>query len=567
MKRSIKKYLILALVIMAMVVTSVFVASAANVRIVCPEHGRVSAVVKQIIAPTCDATGYSIYGCPVAGCTTLANGEYDVVSNRGHKYGDPVFVKVEDHYESVSTCLRTGCDYKVTESDEDAEVVKYYNVKLINKKATAATLEGHPFADVATDYKDVTVADVYLKPGETIEVGAIRERDKVNGAYEFNGWAEDKDAPSGEKIIKIAAAPEKADFVYYATFKADDTVKYTVRFVSAEGYNIDELAMTVNHGGSLDLRDVKWQKADDIEYRYSFSKWVWENNHNVEVNSNTVFYGAPNLDNVIYLRAVFSKEPRQYRLKYYYKDGKTPIMYNGAAAEDNVTLGSYDDNHKDEPVVGDYLYKRAAIEFPELYSYKDRNYIYYFTGNWILQNGSGTTIYLNKLNLKGLLDNKQNKEGYKLIPEYEPETRLYKISVKVMFADNGENHPSEIVLAFNNSNGEHVAGARLSEPDEGKNYYTYTASVPYSNSYEIVATATAYMGKITSDFDSADEAFSNVEITMEHVGRDNCSCLCHSFLKPIWVKVLNLMNTLFKKKIVCCDDMYASIGHLLNYSN
>ena len=568
MKSSIKKYLILAMVIVAMVVTTVFVASAAPETITgrCSTHGIVSGQLKRIHEPTCEDIGYKIYGCNL--CDYEFDTVFDVKPAAGHKLTKEEYILNGDHYELEATCTKCS-DYTVKDLDNDFNPVKYYKVTLINKFATADTLDSYVFAKVATDWKEVKVAEEFFKEGEQfVEIGAVRDRDVDFGAYKFKGWAMGTEDPV--ETVTASATLNMADQTYYAVFEGVESVQYTVYFYSDAGYQVypfGKEGLKVNHGDPINLDSATCEKADDAAYRYKFSKWVWSTNKTVEVKDDTILYGATGSGDELHLTAVFSKIPREYRFTYFYKDGKTPIVVNGSDAEDTITLGTFDNGLKLEAVNAQLFDNRSALDFPELHSYVTEKYVYYFTGNWIINDGTGRVIDFKHANFTGLLDTKQNKEGYALIPQYEPETRLYEIPIKIYFEDNGANHPSEITLSFHDAKGEYVTGARLSKPDEGQSYYTYIASVPYSESYQVVATATSYQGEKVSYYVDVDKNFSEIEIMMEHVGRDDCSCICHSFLKPIWVKILNLMNTLFKKKIVCCDDMYAEIGHLLNYSS
>ena len=95
--------------------------------------------------------------------------------------------------------------------------------------------------------------------------------------------------------------------------------------------------------------------------------------------------------------------------------------------------------------------------------------------------------------------------------------------------------------------------------------------VVYSESYKVSASSTGFSGTASTVFhtfdpdERDDDRPGNILLQMQKIVGDPCSCICHTVFKPVWVGILNLLNSLFKLEFVCCDDMFANIGSELNY--
>ena len=127
-------------------------------------------------------------------------------------------------------------------------------------------------------------------------------------------------------------------------------------------------------------------------------------------------------------------------------------------------------------------------------------------------------------------------------------------------------HPTKATLQITDASGNLVLTKTLTRESDYP-YYVYTAKVHYTDKYyKISVSSDAYAGSKESSYSETKGKFSNVVFDMERKGKDACNCFCHSLIKPIWIKVLNVVYSLFGKKIVCCDDLFAENGHLLNYT-
>ena len=584
MKKSIKKYLILALVVVAIVVTSVCVASAANEKYYCGICEAQISSTSAYVYPSCNSEGYTEVKCPRCGFVFLRK---DFEPATGHNMSEGSYEPVKNtedkvtHYELVKKCENGDCSY--TENDGQ----KYYKFEFINPYGEVTAYEDYAIAKIPAAYKAVTLFTVY-RPATTDNhdpviingLKAVRPGDKACGKYNFKGWAKEGEE-YGYLDVVVPVAPE-ADNKYHAIFKEDPSVvKYQINFYSDKGYLIEQLTKTVDHGNVIDDFDnITWDKADDINYRYSFAGWVWNmNGEKVAINKNFEFYGAPTDSNVINLQATYTGTPKEYLFSYYYDEACTdPIFVNGKEAQDTVTLVVKDlgSGKKDKlyPVNGLALSNSPVDSDKKLHGYKDLYNNYVFTGKWIIFGNNGRVLDLNNMNLTGLLDTQQNKDGYTLYPQYEPITRLYNLEIMAYFGTTGENHDEEVTITITDTDGNYIDSVTLEKPDED-GFYRYTAKVSYAARYNVSVVSESFTGYVisakgeaqapSSAFDKSTEEFSVLKVELKLNEKGDCDCICHGFLQPVVVKIYNIINSLFKKKIVCCDDMYATIGHKLNY--
>ena len=622
MKNSIKKYLVIAFVVMAVVLTTVFAVSAATaVTIKCSCGKEASKVIGQA---TCEADAYDMYFC--TNCNKELFREEIVGSALGHNLTEEVYNCSSDnsYYTLDLTCTRDKCNYYETDGEVVDKVTipyKYYKVTFVNPCVTAKALSSCAYATIADTYLDGDVNGIYKE--EVLETRYIKEGngvvfestyrndDKKFGNYTLAGWTTDKAYATPGAYEKSLVAGNystevkvpvdgkaQAEFTVYALFAPNKTLSHAVAFYDDTGFELRDYRYYVAHGDTLAARDAeiyKPGKADNDGERYEFSHWVWQADGKTEIKLSDPVYDD------IDLKAKFTSKAKEYRLKYFYRDGKTPVEFTiervvtdtftikVGEVEDIVTVVADEKGQKLKPVCGLYLNELEFIPdnsenaaannavYNALFKYSERDYDYLFTGEWIVY-GTGEVFNLNNMTFNNVLDTKQTMNadgtGYiKLIPKYKRVTRLYPIDVLIMYDNDYAPHPTEVKVQLADANGEFQAGAtytaesyyNIVKDDKGKIlYYKDTFYVPYSSSYVVSATSTGYSGKATPNFNGA--GFPGVEITLKLNEAEPCSCLCHSILKPIWIKILNLIYNLFGTKVVCCDDMYANIGHQLAYT-
>ena len=564
MKKSMKKHLILALVVIAIAVTAVFAVSAApNVNLSCSVHGANIQYYVDTEIETCEHDRIYTYRCTI--CDAVLATETVPGTMKKHDYERQYILVDNEYYKAVNDCKT--CVLEVVELEG-----KYHKVTFVNNYDTN-TVKDYGYVKLADSYKDLELAVKYVKEGTSVtNISAQRAADIVYGGYELIGWSETSKSETAEygTTIEIAEGDTKADRTVYAVFKPL-TVEYIISFYDDTGRLISGTlpSIRVAHGKAINFDSVEYkkykelEKADDITYRYEFSHWVVQEHSNITVGSTTPIYGQMNL------KAVFNSNAKEYKFAYYLsytnKDVNSPVMINGSAVTDIVSP-AVDKGPKN----GLDMNKAATDELKALYGYSDLVNDYKFTGKWIVVNGqaSGRELDLSNLDLSKMLDTVATTEPIILIPKYKAIQKLYPIEIKVGYIDDMEatEHPTEATLQITDASNNLVLTQKLTRNPEAANY-KYTAKVPYTDKYyKISVVSGAYAGSETSSYIAAREHFSNVEFDMERKGKDACNCFCHSILKPIWVKVLNVIYSLFGKKIVCCDDLFAENGHLLNYT-
>ena len=592
MKKSMKKHLILALVVMAMVLTTVFAVSAATSteKYYCPEcKTDVTVNIYEIVAPTCEAEGYSKLECNGVNEDGTPCGykfkeiKADKRPATGHKLSsDITYVKPSsdsNYYEGRAYCKNEGCELYTTKGGT-TNPIKYHKVTFVNLCTTKDVIDKgytkladkYYSFDNAEESQNCILAVKYIEEGKSVEnIGAKRDADLVYGAYELVGWTTDKAEAMPETAdieknysgyttnVAIAADDTIADRIVYAVFKPLD-VTYTIAFYDDNGKLISGNLPSIKakHGKPIQLSaSYKHEKADDMTFRYDFSHWAVQSYSDIKIENGTPIYGKMNL------KAVFNPVAKKYLLAYYLSDGETPVMYNGVAAVDEVCPGDGIGATKGLAMNTTYV--------EGLYSYSTREYDYKFTGKWIVANGqaAGIELDLNNLDLSNMLDTvASNNQPIILVPKYQAIERLYPIDIVVGYIDDIDEtqHPTKATLQITDASGNLVLTKTLTRNPEDA-YYKYTAKVPYTDKYYRVSVVSdAYAGSAESSYSETRGRFSNVVFDMERKGKDDCNCFCHSLIKPIWIKVLNVVYSLFGKKIVCCDDLFAENGHLLNYT-
>ena len=360
------------------------------------------------------------------------------------------------------------------------------------------------------------------------------------------------------KPVVTAETPAKYDV--YAIFKVDTNVPHTVTFLNYDGYELYKV--TVNHATQIAEYNGRYpERADNLEYRYSFLHWVL-------YGTTTPMSNTLNIDAVygdLTVMADYNAVARTYNLKYFEKDGVTPIN----VAIDNIALVG-EDPKLTTPING-----IAANKLVE--SYFDLAYIYEPTGRWLIPSRGDYIVDLKNVTLPTGTLSADEIDHIVLVPEYQMYPRMYKLAVTIHYPDdNNYYYPEEIDVQVTNADGKPVGYAILDHSekfyDEKSKTYKVVFDVPYSKYYVVAATSNGYKtvkdagfyGDATPD-NPNDDGPVPITILMAKQEGTACSCLCHTFFKPVWVGILNLLNSLFKAELVCCDDMFANIGSELNY--
>ena len=624
MKKSMKKCLIFALVVAILATVAAFSVSAANATYInCPTDGMVQAILGKTEPAQCEEDGYTELVCPT--CKAVI-GQTDIIPALGHKLvtaSEDGYALSADgkYYQHNLVCTRDRCTYSTVEMDAENgnAIVKYCKVSFINN-FVAVKFESKGFCPYATlaavDEADAyeteteTMYVAYPEEGDTTPIKAsetpYRMADKYFGKYIFAGWLSENEinevSVSGasatfrlshdtneimketqrdpntnaliyvnkdyhdtlvgkaENTLNVISADTPADYDLYAIFEVDTKSEHEVRFYNYDGSLLYKT--TVNH--AIETAEYKGtvppRRPDNVEFVYTFAHWEL-------YGTTTQLSNGYDIDAVyadLKVMANYDAKIKMYNFRYFDKDGKTPIMYGENIAEEFVTIAGTGDDRK-EAEIG----KQIKVD-----SYFDSAYDYVHTGKWLIPSRDNYIVDLDKITLPyGTLDSTK-LEYIALVPQYQRYERWYKLIVNIIYEENPNLYnPKEVKIQVTNADGKVVGYAEVDQSNEFYKDGTYTVAfdVAYSPSYKVSASSTGFSGSASTVFhtfdpdERDDDRPGNVLVQLKKVEGDPCNCICHTVFKPVWVGILNLLNSLFRLEFVCCDDMFANIGGELNY--
>ncbi len=555
MKKNMKK----ALIIMAVVITAMLMMTFVSSAVTDCGDGK-HLVNTRVIEPTCETKGYTESFCTV--CSKVL-GTSDHKAELGHDYvgADWSYHADGDHFVYQASCAR-----KCGAVKNDGKI--YYSVDFINPWVADTYCEDVKYTKLAETYKEETVASAYVAAGECAaspDVTVSRIKDKAYGRYKFAGWTlsktDSEDAQAA--VIDLAATPVNENTSLYAAFTADKEVSYIIQFRNANNAALTR-EINVRHG----------QKADDDIFK---PQGVDENGYTVYANpptmddSNRYYYVFKtwNIDiNHIYgntgIVAVYYENPRIY--EYVFCD------FNGNPLGDEYT---------ESIIYGGRSKFYSDSSFATLMARpKDRTYIYAWMGEFTAKDSIHQTSVNGLTPPPGALDTRfkdeSNYKAIELIPKYVKNLVDYEFDLTAVIPAT-ENDPEyyldKIIVNIVNSSGQLVATG-MTQNVNGK--AVFKCSVNDSIYYDISAVTLdeKYTGSKRLErnfiYDATYTKISttiNLELSQSFIEGNRCGCIHHNTLiRPIWVRVLNLLYRFFNVKYVCCDDMYATLGDLLIYT-
>lgn len=618
MKKSTKRYLILAAVVAIVAMTMAICVSAASVSelpdwINCSTCGKQQAEFGKTQEAQCDSDGWTEIVCSKCGKVWGYTGK---VEKLGHKLDNNLFEYQlsadETYFHKLLKCSREGCQYTTLEGEAD-EVVKYCQVNFINDFATDTYEDKNVYyATLAATYKTETDTQYIEYPAtgstEVFTKDPVRLADKTFGRYIFVGWLSENEIEKAW-VSSIAVAyslhdtaeilknnryfdDEKQAFIYgseadgnsyaplvsaakaakpvvdentpavynlYAIFEVDTSVTHTVTFLNYDGRELYVDRSAPHALKEVDYKGATPKKPDNVEFTYEFDYWALYNTITPMGNKKT---SIPPVYGDIKVIAHYDEKLRQYNFKYYQRDGVT--LFEDVM--DTVTLAGTGANRL-TPQYG------LSIDVPD---YFDAKYVYEHKDNmWMIPSRGNYIVDLENIRLpEGTLDNSE-VDYIALVPYYQAYLRSYKLPVSIVYEedDNSYYHPGDITIEVRDADGRGIGYAELNQDPKYYKDGTYTIEfdVNYSANYTVTVTSEGYSGTSTTQFhefnadDPSDDRPGNVIVILKRNIDDPCSCICHTVFKPVWVGILNLLNSLFKLEFVCCDDMFANIGSQLNY--
>lgn len=558
MKKFIKNYLMLLMTIVTFMALTMFAASAEGCSHNYPSYEG------NVISATCTDEGYTEVRCGLCH-EVIGRVPNSTVPAKGHDYKWDMIAD-GDHFVKRGDCK--VCTATTYEFDKNNNKVIYYSVELKNPAAAKTYDVSYSYVKLVdkrcglSDAADYTT--LYFKKDEVVELPdkphISCEKDEKYGKYDFIGWF-DEDAgfvfvdsgDEGDEALKgktnYLETETKAEknMVLYAGFRGVD-VSYSVTFFNSDGKYLGS-ASSVPHGKAVSDKKLGTPtQDDDTVNRYTFDYWSYKGN---EVKLNKIYADVD-------LTAHYLVIPKQYNIEYYFDAECTqPIINMNDVVKDS---GIY---------YGDPATNGLQIPKTILQKAKDDAYVYEWTGKWVFANRNNYEVSLEALTVPvGTPDALDGSSCIRLIPQYVKKNRIYDLKVVVNYPDDSNYHPEEVFVQLTYSDGT-IADARYINKVNDTTY-EYTFTVNYSEYYTIAATATGYTGEAVSrffsnSFDPDSSHPSGAVVTMEKVAAHSCGCICHTFLKPVWIRVLRLLHTLFGVEHVCCSDMFANIGSSLNY--
>ncbi len=537
--------------------------------------------------------------------------------------------EANDCYYKYYECERkqadkTVCGHRQYELGGEEKQV-YYQVEFYNHKVTQSYDASISYTKLADTFKTSFLYSAYVKAGEAAVFGAAEpyhEKTRAYGQYNFLGWAETAQEPlfledhtdeeRAAVIEKIGRALDAVDEnkVFYPVFEG-----VTKSLTTANGkishdvdiyiYNENNFLVkgtntqTIPHGeapayGVNGMFYPDPVKTGNIVEDYAFIGWklgsassdtagLLSTQQMTNKNSNPIYD-----DIAIY--PCFEPVARNYTVEFYNydKNGDLQLLKYypmGAGVEFTAV---FDGVHlKQNTLVREDMnvFNNVADEYVK--RERTAEYIYEWTGKWALEGTNRvidlTSIELGMADFSNVYDADGNqvmvnadgeddpngtepKKVIKLVPVYNQRKRLYNVNVRmyVPASEDIDYYLGEAVVQIIDKNGQLAASGKTNADGEFSCQLSY--NIPFTVS---VATADdKYLGEKTIaylDPDNTTVVGVPVELNPDY-GRA-CGCICHnSFIRPIWVRILNILYNLFNLKYVCCYDMYSNLGSMLDYT-
>ena len=598
MKKTMKKCLILAFVVMTMMALAFCVSAAGSNYCSSCKQFVTNTVTGETIPAKCETKGYTELLCNqakkdadgnvvkdekgnIVRCLTLV-GSTDDKNPLGHLENEGYDLQGTEgngYYTCTTSCSRVVngnlCGYKKVAEYEDHTPIKYYKVTYVNDYVANTLVDDVKYTNLAASYKTEEVFSEYIKEFTigTMVPAPYRMPDKKYGEYKFAGWSLEETEAKTSVSVPVEGMT-KADYVAKAEFAGLTNVTHTITFFTEKGDTIYVIngSNAITHGATLDdilIAEIKTKeplKADNIEYKYTFDYWTLLD-----------IIGNFDLKQPIYgdvkLKAHYTETLKRYQLKYIDRHGKAV----GNDLTDFVNIAGFGTVEREKPDNAIEIKKNPSKYGVEA-SYFDAAYEYNFTGNWLIKGRENAVIDIDHITLPAdILDYDQTHSYIEVVPQYRKVARLYDLNVYVTYDDDLNYHPEEIDIQVTDADGNPIGVATLTDKDivpgtENLRTPTYKKvfKVKYSSSYRVVATSKNYKGERTPVFTIEGEAYNDYKpggctILMTRIAGDPCGCICHGIFKPVWVGILNILYNLFKAEFVCCDDMFANIGDALAY--
>lgn len=418
-----------------------------------------------------------------------------------------------------------------TENPEDPSIKKFYKVTFVNTWATAEYKAASDKTMVPASYKTDILDTVYVEEGKAAEfndANPLRDTDE-NAVYTFESWDKDLSNITEETVVK-------------AQFAADTEATHIVTFYN---YNAGIVLGTqvVKHGQSAIMPNIYPTRDRNGYMNFEFREW----------------------------------DHSEAQLAHVYADKAVVAQYNHVPAKYKVVYHDWDGFELGSEVVG---YSESAMNAPRNLERQRDNYnVYSFSGYWRLEDGS-----LVDMDSFYLTDARYAKVEYS--PENEANKEMSDVQKGIVhvYADYYNKlleYKTRIVVL--DSEGDPVSGATIQVITSNGNLFTtfvtdenYEAilSLPYDPEYTLQITCN---GEVTSQKLILTDKYLQTNYPSHYVqlqrpddyygeGITRCNCVSHvPVLGRLYITFLNIIYSLTGRKVVCCEDMYATHGKQLAY--
>lgn len=498
----------------------------------------------------------------------------------------------ENGYYSVSYCNTYEAPSVDAENHKDYYLAEFYNkndrktwlsngtyTQKLYAHSQEETVDGAVDAPAYELINEANSIKLYVKQGQQIpeyegEIPA-RIKDKTAGKYIFTGW---ESADYGEDGVT-------KNTILTATFEAEETFH---NFTFRDG-DLSALTAvrTVGFGDKVKYVDLKEPtKASDHQKHYEFDGWtIGRNGATIYGIQSAAEDGIP----VYYtedIYAHFKEELNDYTVEY--------VDYQGNAFEnEGVPVKSEGVNYGSD--------LSEEIKNLDLEVARDKVYIYEYAKSWAIKEVNGykvngdVVINERRFDLPSSLIIEKDGSLEKIIPSdgdvititprYQKVYVDYTFKVQIMVnyfqpEDLYENNNilvsdllDKFVIQVKDANGQFIAGGQTDS--NGVFYF----NAKYSDTITITAVTqnNKYYGEKVLYLNNSSleqlESFKTVgvtiapKVTQEWLdGLKGCSCICHSILSPIVVRIYNILYKIFGIKYVCCDDLFIVHGSILAYT-
>ena len=328
---------------------------------------------------------------------------------------------------------------------------------------------------------------------------------------------------------------------------------YNIDFCDANWNSQAVVAVAYGQDVTNNMAGITFGNYSDDNYTYQY-KYYWETEQGEAVYLNNF---------------AFSKSFVDHDDPIYLADINGKLLKNASGNEVKVEelRYQYDNTNLFNKNVITYLYpvtekgvKLEGADGKEICLAVDSRGIFRLTPN-------GDRVVFTQEDAKAL-------RNIKVKPAYQRLARKYNFNIDVTIPNtelDPEYYSSGLIVQITNENGQLLAAGTTSD---------WKANLAVTKAQMYNVTVTSANGKYYAEKGIVWDVFKamldkNENIIMDLVlnndykeeNMNNCRCICHnSFLRPIWVRVLNILYSLFKTKYVCCSDMYITLGDLLAYT-